>query len=1244
MNETLMKSASFNGICQILENRKKDNVLKQCIIPIIKFVALMVPGVSFLSVMDITKITDTLDLSLSIIDTAEHIKSIKDSIKTILCRDETDYIKRVNNAFSAHILIVYTAYFEAAQSLIPMVGREIQFDGYAKWAITDKAIKQMYECENTSYPSWLNSETQIPGPTRSFTEIQSELLEFYGLMNNSLTNYLNGLAEFDNLDYSRREHLQALLGALPQEAYKHYCALYSDLSATYPHFEALARQAEHHRIEQLIANQSHQSASAYGQILNSVAAIPQLIQTRAADQVLQSLHNHNVNILKRPLVDKFEMSLSDPIPPLPDRKKIFVPQDFSYHYYRQDLLDVTSLDQFTDWTHGQDLIGFITHTIHNQTATQTPTLILGGPGAGKTTLTNMLAGEYLCGCYHVITIRLRDLINKIKDCTAIKDLIDHALAQLECNGSWGQLIRTNPQTPFLVIFDGYDELLLANGEVQHQFMDAIQLFQRESRAVVHTIVTSRITMIDPRDIPDGTTIIRLDGFTDDSINNWSEIWNSHYRTYYSQQQLPPLSIPEGGNARELSKQPLLLFMLALYDIGTHTLQEDVNLRQTQLYNKLIRFFIDREEKKKDKNFNEKQKTACIDLEFEKLCIAAIGMHNRNSMHIRKEQLEADLSFMQMPHHAETTGDGERLLRRFFFINYIGNDEDDNCSHCAYEFLHNSFGEFLIAQYAITCLKDIIQTGNCEHKWYATISYVPLHARPHVVQMLQESIMLSAASPESTDAFASWFYGELDRVLRGEVFAKLQGLSEHFLPDHAKKMPDNLLNHLAVYASNLVCIGTIVMGQFDLAPLEKMIPNAWDRLLRLLQLGLGLDGLITFAHGFELIDQTQPSPIFTYNPYKGRPSSNRPKAFNSLYSKMLMEPERSYLAVMNGRYNNLSEDESLDLLKTNGPFLPVTMSLNYTLNSLVFERWNLKDIEHRINAIQSILHNASSKREKESLFATYLVLKNFLDNEPDSSKLLGSNIVRRMWNDRARSESPFLRRVITELLLRIHQCGINYTDSLDLWYTYSSDRNTLPSWEYHDRVRLTATVIKDSETIDANDEILRLLAEPCREDFDINIETLPFLIQIVDALAQHYQLDNLVFIQAVNSCIQIVNKHLISSNSQILTTALGQLLHTVWHYPLAQTFILLDSIWTQTVALDISIADIYRIRPEFIAQICEDMPHVFCPDCTNFVLKRIEELVLQCGSELTLKHYRLIRSLATELAETHLLELLTQITP
>jgi hypothetical protein len=81
-----------------------------------------------------------------------------------------------------------------------------------------------------------------------------------------------------------------------------------------------------------------------------------------------------------------------------------------------------------------------------------------------------------------------------------------------------------------------------------------------------------------------------------------------------------------------------------------------------------------------------------------------------------------------------------------------------------------------------------------------------------------------------------------------------------------------------------------------------------------------------------------------------------------------------------------------------------------------------------------------------------------------------------------------------------------------------------------------------------------------------------------------------------------------------------------------------------VALDISIADIYRIRPEFIAQICEDMPHVFCTDCTNFVLKRIEELVLQCGSELTLKHYRLIRSLATELAETHLLELLTQITP
>ena len=96
--------------------------------------------------------------------------------------------------------------------------------------------------------------------------------------------------------------------------------------------------------------------------------------------------------------------------------------------------------------------------------------------------------------------------------------------------------------------------------------------------------------------------------------------------------------------------------------------------------------------------------------MQRLRVVALGMHNRRTLHVDGPQLDADLEHFGCA--PEPSGDdtelalspGERVLGSFFFVHESQTrTADDGRAAKSFEFLHNTFGEFLTADFMTNAL-------------------------------------------------------------------------------------------------------------------------------------------------------------------------------------------------------------------------------------------------------------------------------------------------------------------------------------------------------------------------------------------------------------------------------------------------------------------------------------------------------------------------------------------------------------
>ena len=438
-----------------------------------------------------------------------------------------------------------------------------------------------------------------------------------------------------------------------------------------------------------------------------------------------------------------------------------------------------------------------------------------------------------------------------------------------------------------MILDGFDELLQASGRTHANYLEKVQAFQAREAVQgrpVRVIVTSRTTLIDKALIPNGAAIVRLLDFDAERQAKWIEIWNSHNGEYFTQADVRPFALPSVEAVRELAGQPLLLLMLALFDSDRNQLSVERNLDRTLLYDSLLRRFIERERQKGEEGSHFRALPATtrrqeVDEDMRRLGVAAMSMFNRRTLHILRGELDADIAYFELERRVSEgfgarLSQAELLLGSFFFVHEsktraavtdrVGGDD---LSSSAFEFLHNTFGEFLAADFILSTvmgeavsvsllrarpqLRAEIQRklsgASLPKEWFVSLMYAPLYTRPVILEMMREWIphLLGRAGmgPEE-------FRDILDELVTAQLCELLDGNTPPAVMTADSQTPFKalaLLGHYAVYSLNLVLLRAVVDEvpfSFDNERIAQHEGGAggWDQLTHLWRSWLAIDNL------------------------------------------------------------------------------------------------------------------------------------------------------------------------------------------------------------------------------------------------------------------------------------------------------------------------------------------------------------------------------------------------------------------
>lgn len=991
MEKQIVDKTSFSEICKILKDNKYD--ICECINGVFEVALLFFPCMVCKDIAFITNIVNgaTILGAKPIIE-----KSIKNIAKVFTKKKFTDFTTKYDYAQIAQVLIVFAAYFDSIKLYLPDEERKIKISSKEKQLLTESSISQYANFieENLSKNAEQTAkdifeyDLSIPDPVENLKDYLEQLQKFYEILNKEFLQFYEKLSFFDAMNEEKREHFLTIIRGLPAKAVENYKKQYYQLAINFNDFFVWTNIEEHKRIQKKLD-------VGFSEIARLVSDYCEKSSNSKARNTLEQYRKKYNSYVDTPVVDVSEMNFcsTDEII-FPNKRHIFVPQSFKALTYKNDI-HLENRDTWKMCDERDDIGKFVSDILRHSVTGSLPLLILGNPGAGKSLLCNMLAAQILHHEYHVIIIKLRDTVAE----QTIPQQINQQIERDFSNGClWSDIAESGLDKPILIIFDGYDELLQASGRSYSDYLQRIAEFQKQQKDIygifVKCIVTSRITLIDKALISNNSPVIMLSDFDEKRINQWCKIWNEKNEDYFLQSNLEKFEVDSSSKVSELAKQPLLLLMLALYDSNDNALKRNKDLNGTQLYDNLIREFISREKRKDDgfRSLQVKEQERIINEEMIKISIAALGMYNRKMLYIRSNELEKDLQFILQENNIydvlknNELSESDKLLGSFFFI-HKSNSTDvidrEKIPNAAYEFLHNTFGEFLTANYIVTEMKNVLcwihtlvetnrksQWKLCSQRaWVICMAYAPLFSRPVVVQMIHEW-----ALGFFEDKNIAVFNEDLDNLLEIEIKNVVSGniifdLKEVMEEKSNPYYHDDLLKHLAIYSLNLIIIRTIV---FDTKYEFKFSNEIWNKLLYIWKYAFSEDELLNFANQFTT---NRVGDIYKVSCEKeGR------NVLQSQMSKYLRIDSAVGDSVSYGIVGSLigenEPDKVMYAIDNNQLNIRARYLWNYCLNVLAYYKYNKSKI---IDIICEINEFSWKEQDVEYILCSYILIDDLLKN-------------------------------------------------------------------------------------------------------------------------------------------------------------------------------------------------------------------------------------------------------------------------
>lgn len=756
---------------------------------------------------------------------------------------------------AAHTIIAVTVVLDSFRAEIG--------DDFDRLAITDREKLRILLAttpeskEVSALPFLLTAAVPTPNSTRGFYEnlewLQSQFLSRAIIdVHRFLGKRALKTARVNTIEFSDAVMVKA------SNAYVHH---YIGIAAAIPEFQIWALLGEHAATRTMIEENDANLAQTLAAVrTESLELFAQLMAQISAGQAApgqkyrRKLRNVAEAALTRPIIG------SNIDPSSVDATFPTVEDGFIAPGYRLAVYDdgtVASSGKW--WTQNtivrDDLDTFLAAHLTGPESTSRPLLVLGNPGAGKSLLMDVLAARLPADRFTVVSVQLR----KVRAEDGLRDQIETALRPiLGKSVDWEELVDSCEGSQPVVLLDGFDELIQASGVQQSNYLRQVQEFQRQQAILgqpVAVLVTSRMLVADRARIPLDVPIVKLEEFDDDRVERWLDTWNSTNSATPGFRPINPESLDQH---LELARQPLLLLMLAIYaaDPGQARL-DDPSLSNAELYRRLINLFVVRQVSQKSPEPLAPEIVEKLTVKNSwRLGIAAFAMFNRGHQYVTASKLKQDLAIFApdrttRQHNTFDTpiDDADRTVENFFFIHSPTINDGSTPDQRTYEFLHATFGEYLIAEVTMKLLVQMAATR-------AVLAANPFDE----VAALDDSRLFALISHQvfvkrlPILEFASGLFSALEVDEQESVLRTLDDLVQSF---HERALNDpnpsynptraTVVSRIANYSANLVSLRVLLRPDTEIplaGPLTQNDANplrAWRSTVHLWKSGVDPEG-------------------------------------------------------------------------------------------------------------------------------------------------------------------------------------------------------------------------------------------------------------------------------------------------------------------------------------------------------------------------------------------------------------------
>ncbi|WP_182899921.1 NACHT domain-containing NTPase [Microbispora sp. H10830] len=695
---------------------------------------------------------------------------------------------------AAQAVLVVVAFFEALDELrLPFDPKELRLTGAEEGMLAGAGPRpgSIVDTLMRIAPAGFRAD-------RSYADMLDSIEAYHHGLASALTRFISGLAVRDRLDATEWARARtAIERELPEAACRRYEELHRRLASDIPEF-ALWRDAIERR-----------------HVTTGLGELERLL-TEIAARTRTPEHRHTLSRAHRAVLDR-PIAQSGEVPPgmrMPTLVEAYVNPRFRPAEY--GVQDDPSAESWWDQREpSDDITGFLARHFTSPEATRMPLVVLGQPGAGKSVLTKVLAGRLPAGDYLPVRVPLRE----VPADGTIQEQIEAAVRETTGEHvSWPELTRSADDALPVIMLDGLDELLQATGVHRSDYLSRVADFQRREAelgrpAVV--LVTTRTAVADRMRFPPGCLTIRLEPFSAEQVRRWLAVWNAANQDYFTAHGLQPLP-PETALAHgDLASQPLLLLMLALYDADANALRRgETGLGQAELYERLLTRFARREVDKHQPGLPETAAAQAVELELRTLAVAAFAMFNRGRQWVTTKSLNRDLTALLPARAAQTTSfqaplsRADRVIGKFFFV-HQASAERDGAKLQTYEFLHATFGEYLVARMTRDVLRGMVarETAAAADPFFA-----PPQPDDGLLHALLSFSLLTERQP--TVEFLRDLLPALDREPATDLLVRLlHGAETRTDQSYADYRPgrNTFVTRCAYYTANLVILASLVAG-------------------------------------------------------------------------------------------------------------------------------------------------------------------------------------------------------------------------------------------------------------------------------------------------------------------------------------------------------------------------------------------------------------------------------------------------